>query len=212
VAERISLVIADDHPIVRGGLRGILTTQLDFEVLAEATNGTEAVELARRLHPTVVLMDLSMPEMNGVEATARIKAQRPETQILVLTTYDTDADIHRALDAGATGYLLKDASPEDLLEAIRATARGKPLLTPTLMARLLDRRRGPTEETLSGREIEVLSLVAKGANNKEVAKQLYISQTTVKSHLARIFDKLGVEDRTAAVTKALKLGILSTQA
>ena len=208
MTEPIRLLIADDHPIVRGGLRGMLSSQPEFEVVGEATTGTEAVDLTIRLNPNVVLMDLRMPEMDGVDATTQIKARRPDTQILVLTTYDTDADIHRALDAGATGYILKDTSPEDLLYAIRASAKGKPLLTPTLAARLVDRRRGTIEEALTAREIEVLTLVAKGAHNKEIAKRLYVSQATVKSHLIRIYGKLAVEDRTAAVTKALELGIL----
>jgi DNA-binding NarL/FixJ family response regulator len=149
-----------------------------------------------------------MPEMDGVTAIAQIKARHPSIQILVLTTYDSDADILPAIENGATGYLLKDAPREDLFEAIRSAAQGKPLLAPAIAARLMERMRGPTEEALSSREVEVLALVAKGASNREIADQLWISEATVKSHLLHIFSKLNVTDRTAAVTKALERGIL----
>jgi len=202
------LLIADDHPVVRAGLRGMLSGQPDFEVVGEATNGAEAVALTNRLRPDVVLMDLRMPEMDGVTAITQIKAQHQDVQILVLTTYDSDSDILPAIEGGATGYLLKDAPREELFQAIRAAAQGKPLLTSTIAARLMERMRGPTVEALSSREIEVLKLVAKGASNKEIADRLYITEATVKSHLLRIFGKLNVADRTAAVTKALEQGIL----
>ena len=202
------LLVADDHPVVRAGLRGMLASQPDFEVVAEAANGAEAVKLTDQLQPHVVLMDLRMPEMDGVTAIAQIKARHPSIQILVLTTYDSDADILPAIENGATGYLLKDAPREDLFEAIRSAAQGKPLLAPAIAARLMERMRGPTEEALSSREVEVLGLVAKGASNREIANQLWISEATVKSHLLHIFSKLNVTDRTAAVTKALERGIL----
>jgi DNA-binding NarL/FixJ family response regulator len=206
--EKTRILIADDHPIVRDGLRGILTRQPDFEVVGEASNGVEAVTLTDQLHPDIVLMDLNMPELDGVSAIARIKAEHPDTRILVLTTYDSDADILPALESGATGYLLKDTPREELFEAIRAASQGRPQLAPTVAARLMDRMRGPVEEALSSREIDVLKLVARGVNNKEIANRLYITEATVKSHLVHIYGKLGVADRTAAVTKALERGIL----
>jgi len=206
--ERIRLVIADDHPVVRAGLRGMLAGQPGFEIVGEAATGAEAVALTSRLRPDVVLMDLRMPEMDGVTAIEHIRAQHPETHVLVLTTYDTDTDILRAIEAGATGYLLKDAPREELFRAIRAAARGEAVLAPKVAARLMGRMRAPAEEALTARELEVLSLVARGASNKEIARQLHISEATVKTHLLHIFDKLGVSDRTAAVTTALERGIL----
>jgi DNA-binding NarL/FixJ family response regulator len=208
MTESIRLLIADDHPVVRAGLRGILDSQPDFEVVGEAADGVEAVALTGRLLPHVVLMDLRMPKMGGVEAIGRIKADHPGVHVLVLTTYDSDADILPAIETGATGYLLKDTPREELFEAIRAAAQGRPLLAPAVAARLMERMRGPAEEALSSREIEVLALVAKGANNREVAGQLFITEATVKTHLLHIFSKLGVTDRTAAVTTALERGIL----
>jgi DNA-binding NarL/FixJ family response regulator len=206
--ERIRLIIADDHPVVRTGLHGMLAGQPDLEVAGEATTGIEAVGLVEKLRPDVVLMDLRMPEMDGVTAISEIKALRPEVHVLVLTTYDTDADILPAIEAGATGYLLKDAPREDLFRAIRAAARGEAVLAPGVAARLMDRMRAPAEEALTAREIEVLSLVAQGGSNKGIAHQLHISEATVKTHLVHIYDKLGVADRTAAVTTALQRGIL----
>jgi DNA-binding NarL/FixJ family response regulator len=208
MTESIRLLIADDHPVVRAGLRGILDNEPDFEVVGEAADGAEAVALTGRLLPHVVLMDLRMPKMGGVEAIGRIKADHPQVHVLVLTTYDSDADILPAIETGATGYLLKDTPREELFEAIRAAAQGRPLLAPAVAARLMERMRGPAEEALSSREIEVLALVAKGANNREVASQLFISEATVKTHLLHIYSKLGVADRTAAVTTALERGIL----
>jgi DNA-binding NarL/FixJ family response regulator len=206
--ETIRLLIVDDHPVVRAGLRDMLSTQPEFEVVGEAKNGVEAVALTDRLQPHVVLTDLAMPQMDGTTAIARIKEEHPEVQVLVLTTYDSDSDVLPAVEAGAIGYLLKDSPREDLYAAIRAAAQGKPLLTSAVASRLMERMRGPTEEALSTREIEVLKLVAKGANNREIANQLYITEATVKSHLIRIYGKLNVTDRTAAVTKALERGIL----
>lgn len=206
--ERIRLIIADDHPVVRTGLQGMLAGQSDLEVVGEASTGAEAVALSTQLGPDVILMDLRMPEMDGVAAIAEIKARQPETQILVLTTYDTDADILRAIEAGATGYVLKDAPREELFRAIRAAARGEAVLAPVVAARLMGQMRASAEEALSLREIEVLSLVARGGSNKEIGRQLHISEATVKSHLVHIYTKLGVADRTAAVTTALQRGIL----
>lgn len=204
----IRLLIADDHPVVRSGLRDMLSSQPDFEVVAEAKNGVEAVALASRLQPDVVLTDLAMPQMDGVTAIAQIKAQHQDMQILVLTSYDSDSDVLPAVEAGAIGYLLKDAPREELYAAIRAAADGKALFTSTVATRLMERMRGPTEEALSSREIDVLKLVARGASNKEIAGKLYVTEATVKSHLIHIYGKLNVADRTAAVTKALERGIL----
>ncbi len=208
MTELIRVLIADDHPVVRAGLRDMLSAQPDLDVVAEAVNGAEAVSLVDRLRPRVVLMDLRMPEVDGVTAIARIKGEHPEVQVLVLTTYDSDADILPAVEVGATGYLLKDAPREELFQAIRAAAQGKPVLTSSVAARLMERMRNPNVEALTNREIEVLKLVARGANNRQIAGQLYITEATVKSHLIRIYGKLGVEDRTSAVTKALEQGIL----
>jgi DNA-binding NarL/FixJ family response regulator len=206
--ERIRLIIADDHPVVRTGLQGMLAGQADLEVAGEASTGMEAVDLVEKLRPDIVLMDLRMPEMDGVTAISEIKALQPEVHVLVLTTYDTDADILPAIEAGATGYLLKDAPREELFRAIRAAARGEAVLAPGVAARLMDRMRAPAEEALTTREIEVLSLVAQGGSNKGIARQLHISEATVKTHLVHIYGKLGVADRTAAVTRALQRGIL----
>ena len=206
--ETIRLVVADDHLVVRDGLRGMLESQADFEVVGEASNGEEAVRLVNDLLPEVVLMDLRMPVMDGVSAIREIKTEQPEVQILVLTTYDSDADILPAIEAGATGYLLKDASREELYSAVRATASGESVLAPGVAARLIGRMRAPAEEKLSSRELEVLQLVAKGDSNIEIASRLHISQAKVKSHLVHIFGKLGVSDRTAAVTAALQRGIM----
>ncbi|MCA1728376.1 MAG: response regulator transcription factor [Actinobacteria bacterium] len=206
--EDIRILISDDHPVVRTGLRGMISGEPDFEVVGEAENGKEAVALTGELRPHVVLMDLRMPEMDGVTAIERIKEDHPEVQILVLTTYESDADILRAIETGATGYLLKDTPREELFGAIRLVAQGKSPLAPGVAARLMQRMRDPDEEGLSTREIEVLELVAHGTSNKEIAKQLWVSETTVKSHMLHIFDKLDVTDRTAAVTAALKRGII----
>jgi DNA-binding NarL/FixJ family response regulator len=204
----ITIVIADDHPVVRDGLRGMLKSQPDFELVGEAANGEDAVRLALELEPDVMLVDLRMPVMDDVSAIREIKEHTPAVHVLVLTTYDSDADILLAIEAGATGYLLKDTSSEELYRAIRAAARGEAILSPTVAARLMGQVRIQAEERLSERELEVLQLVSEGASNSEIASRLHISQATVKSHLVHIFGKLGVTDRTSAVTTALQRGIL----
>ena len=208
MSDTIRVVIADDHPVVRIGLRGMLETQNDIDVVGEAENGKQAVSLVSRLEPDVVLMDLQMPELDGVSATEQIRDRFRTVQVLVLTTYDTDADITQAIGAGAIGYLLKDAPREDLFDAIRAASRGESVLTPSVASRVMERIRSPDVEMLSRREIEVLTEVADGKSNKETSQALFISEATVKTHLIHIFSKLGVNDRTAAVTVALERGIL----
>ena len=205
----IRILIVDDHPVVREGLAGMLAGQADFVVAGEAKDGAAAVTLDTELEPDVTLMDLRMPGMDGVTAIQEIRQKRPSANILVLTTYDSDADIVRAIEAGATGYLLKDTPREELFRAIRAASRGESVLAPAVAARLMTRMRAPAEENLSGREIEVLQLVAKGNSNREIGRALHISTATVKTHLIHIFDKLGVADRTAAVTVALERSILT---
>jgi DNA-binding NarL/FixJ family response regulator len=204
----IRLVIADDHLVVRTGLRAMLGTEPDIDIVGEATTGAQAVDLTDRLSPDVVLMDLRMPKVDGVAATARIRERHPKIHVLVLTTYDTDADILKAIEAGATGYLLKDATRDELVRAVRAAARGSSVLTPAVASRLMDRLRAPEQEALSAREIEILEHVARGRTNKEIAAALFISEATVKTHLLHIFAKLDVQDRTQAVTVALDRGIL----
>lgn len=205
----IRILIADDHPVVREGLAGMLAGQSDFEVVGVAADGDAAVTLYDDLSPDITLMDLRMPGLDGVGAIEAIKTQNPLAHILVLTTYDSDADILRAVEAGATGYLLKDTPREELFRALRAAAVGESILAPTVAARLMTRMRSPAEENLSAREIEVLELVAKGNGNKEIGKALHISTATVKTHLVHIYNKLGVDDRTAAVTTAIERGIIT---
>ena len=213
--EITKILIVDDHTVVRDGLSTILERQDDFVVVGEAENGLVAVEKARDLRPDVVLMDLRMPEMDGVEAMRRIRAEEPETKFIVLTTFDGDEYIFDAIEAGAKGYLLKDASREELFQAVRSVQRGESLIQPGVASRLLDRlaqlsRQGesPSSEGLSQREIEVLQLMASGAANKEIAASLAISESTVKTHVAKIFQKLDVNHRTEAVTAALQRGII----
>ncbi len=207
--DTIKILITDDHPVVREGLAGMLAGQPDFEVIGLAADGEAAVKLYESLHPDVVLMDLQLPGLDGVGAIQAIRATNSDANILVLTTYDSDADIVRAIEAGATGYLLKDTPREELFRAIRATAIGDSVLAPTVATRVMSRMRTPAAEKLSAREIEVLELVAKGASNKEIGKSLSISVATVKTHLIHIYGKLGVDDRTAAVTTALEQGIIA---
>jgi DNA-binding NarL/FixJ family response regulator len=202
------LLIADDHPVVRAGLQGMLASQSDFEVVGEASNGADAVSLTARLLPDVVIMDMRMGRIDGPTAIEQIRARFPKLPVLVLTTYDSNADILRAIEAGATGYLLKDSPREELFSAIRTVAQGKSALAPEVATRLLRQMQKPAAENLSARELEVLTLVAHGASNKEAARSLHISEATIKSHLIRIFNKLGVADRTAAVMAALERGLL----
>jgi DNA-binding NarL/FixJ family response regulator len=206
--DKIKILIVDDHPVVRSGLQGMLSAQAGFEVIGEAVDGAGAVEFAEQNTPDVILMDLKMPGMDGVSAISKIKASAPEIHILVLTTYDSDADIMPAIEAGATGYLLKDTPRDDLFRAIRSAANGESVLAPTVAARLMGRMRAPAEEALTSRELEVLELLAEGLLNKEIAQKLHISEATVKTHLLHIYAKLNVDGRTAAVTEALKRGIL----
>ena len=204
----IRVLLADDHPVVRDGLAALLSTQPDFTVVGEAATGAEALRLTASLAPDVVLMDLQMPGMDGMTATAAIRAAHPEVRVLVLTTYDTDADIAAAVDAGAVGYLLKDTGRHELCEAVRSAARGGAALSPTVAAKVLAHMRGDRGSGLSGRELEVLSAVARGQSNKQIARALRLSEGTVKTHLLHIYAKLDVGDRTAAVTAALGRGII----
>lgn len=204
----IRIVVVDDHPIVRAGLQGLLATQADFEIVGEAANGRDGVAVVDRTRPDVVTMDLRMPGLEGVGAIRAIKAAHPAVHVLVLTTYDTDAEILRAVEAGATGYLLKETPRDELFRAVRATARGESVLSPSVATRLVVKARTPEEQDLSQRELEVLELVARGTGNKIIARDLKISEATVKTHLLHIFGKLHVDDRTAAVTVALERGVL----
>ena len=202
------MLIADDHPVVRSGLAGVLSTSADLEVVGEASDGNEAVRLAGTLEPDVVLMDLRMPGLDGAGATAEITRRHPEVRVLIVTTYDTDADIVRAVEAGAAGYVLKDTPLVQLLDSVRAAARGETVLAQSVAARLMRRARGPNQAELTARELEVLALVARGQTNAEVGRSLFIGEATVKTHLLRAFAKLEVDDRTAAVTVAMERGLL----
>ncbi|WP_055479153.1 response regulator [Sphaerimonospora mesophila] len=207
----IRILLVDDHPVVRSGLRAMLAGQPDFELVGEAATGEEGVAAARRLRPDVVLMDLQLgPGMHGSEATRHIVAMGTPVsgpRVLVLTTFDTDADIVAAIEAGATGYLLKDAPSDDLHAAIRSAATGASALAPSVASRLLGRVRTP-RATLSPRELEVLGHVAAGLSNRQISKRMFLSETTVKTHLVHIYAKLGVDSRTAAVAAATKAGLI----
>jgi len=204
----IRVLVADDHPVVRSGLIGMLAVEEDLDVVGEAGDGEEAVARVAALRPDVVLMDLRMPRLDGAGATARIRAEHPRTRVLVLTTYDTDGDIVRAVEAGAAGYLLKDTPRAHLVEAVRAAARGETVLAPAVAAKLVSRMRAPVAEPLTPREVEVLRCVARGLSNAQIGRELFIGEATVKTHLLRVFAKLGVGDRTRAVTVAMELGVL----
>ncbi|MFK0287519.1 response regulator [Streptomyces sp. NPDC090499] len=206
----VRILIVDDHPVVRFGLRGMLETYDDLRVVGEAGSGEEAIVLAATTGPDVVLMDLRMPGTDGATATARIRQEHPGIRVLVLTTYEGDADILPAIEAGATGYLLKDTPIGTLTDAIRAAARGETVLAPPVAARLVTHMQAPAGDQLTPREVQVLDLVARGLSNSEIGRQLYIGEATVKTHLLRTFVKLGVNDRTAAVTIALSRGILAS--
>ncbi|GAA4590826.1 DNA-binding NarL/FixJ family response regulator [Actinoplanes octamycinicus] len=204
----IRILLVDDHPVVRMGLRGMLDAEPDLTVIGEASDGAEGAELALRERPDIVLMDLRMPGADGVEATGRILAGDRDIKVMVLTTYESDRDILRAIEAGASGYLLKDASPAELADAVRAAARGETVLAPSVASTLVRQVRSPAPPALSARETEVLKLVAAGLTNADIGKRLFISEATVKTHLLRVFNKLDVADRTAAVTTAMRHGLL----
>lgn len=202
----IRLVIADDHPVVRAGLRAMFQAEDDIEVVAEASTGEEAVEVATRIRPDVVLMDLQFgPGVQGVEATRRIRAEEDAPRVLILTNYGTDSDILDAVEAGASGYLLKDADPHHLIGGVRAAAAGKSALAPDIAMRLMTQVANPTTR-LTAREAEVLTRVAAGESNRDIGRGLFLSEATVKSHLVHIFTKLGVNSRTAAVARARESG------
>jgi len=204
----IRVLIVDDHPVVRDGLRGMFSGEPGFEVAGEAADGGEAVALAQSLQPDVILMDLHMPNVDGVSAIRQLAEQGSEARVLVLTTYDQDSYVLPAIEAGATGYLLKDAPGEELLRAVRAVAQGETILSPSVAGRLVDQVRNPQQDALSQRELEILALVAAGTTNREIAGELFISEATVKTHLLHIYEKLEVPDRAAAVAEAFKRGLL----
>lgn len=205
---KIRILIADDHPVVRSGLSALLASQPDFEVVASAENGEEASALSASHVPDVILMDLQMPVMDGLFAIRHIHARQPDVKIIVLTTYDTDADIMPALEAGAKGYLLKDAQPESLFRAVRSAVKGEVTLTPSVAEKVTHRLTNISKNTLSKREIEVLELASQGNSNKDIGRMLHITEATVKSHFVHIFTKLNVPDRTSAVTAALNQKII----
>jgi len=212
-SSEIKVLITDDHPVVREGLATMLSREKGIVVVGEAANGLRAIEIAQELAPDIVLMDLRMPEMDGVEAIRRIKAIKPEIQFIILTTYNDDDYIFKGIEAGARGYLLKDAPREKLFQAIKAVSRGESLLEPAVASRLLDRltelsQQSQSTEILSEREREILALIARGTSNKEIATTLNIGESTVKTHIQSIFRKLNVNDRTGAVTEGLKQGII----
>jgi DNA-binding NarL/FixJ family response regulator len=204
----IRLLIADDHPVVRDGLRGIFESSDEFEVVGEASNGREAVDRAAVLKPDVVLMDLRMPDLDGVSAIRLLVQRGSSARVLVLTTFDTDTDVVPAIEAGATGYLLKDSPPAELLRGVRAAARGEAVLSPSVATRLIGQVRTPAREPLSQRELDILGLIAHGCSNREAASRLFISEATVKTHVLHIYAKLGVNDRAAAVAAGFERGLL----
>ena len=204
----IRVLVADDHPIVRGGIVALLESADDLSVVGEASTGLQAVELALEHEPDIVLMDLQMPELSGAEATALILEQRPGIRVIVLTTYESDSAILQAIEAGASGYLLKAAPAGEILAGIRSVAAGDVALAPSIAAMLVNRVKAPAGPTLSARETEVLALVAQGKSNPAIAQALFVSEATVKTHLLHVFEKLNVSDRTRAVTKAMELGLL----
>ncbi|MFI1018447.1 response regulator [Streptomyces sp. NPDC020965] len=207
-ASVISLLIVDDHPVVRDGLRGMFESAPGFTVLGEASNGVDAVALVATLDPDVVLIDLRMPGGGGVDAIAELTRRGARAKVLVLTTWDTDSDTLPAIEAGATGYLLKDTPRDELFNGVRAAAAGRTILSPAVASRLVSAVRSPGREPLSAREREVLTLVARGNSNRRIAGELFISEATVKTHLQHLYAKLGVNDRAAAVARAYERGIL----
>lgn len=204
----IRILIADDHPVVLSGLQAILSSQPDFDIIATAQNGKEAVVLTASQQPDIILMDLQMPLLDGLSAIQQIHQQYPSIKLLVLTTYDSEADIFPAIEAGAAGYLLKDSPPETLFEAVRSAIRGNMVLSGYAAEKITRKLNSVNKNELTLREIEVLRFAAQGKANKEIATQLHISEATVKTHLIHIFAKLGVDDRTAAVVTAIKLKIM----
>jgi len=215
----IRVLVADDQSMVRAGFRMLLSREGDIEVVAEASNGNEAIDKAARFHPTVVLMDIRMPELDGLEATRQILAADPSARVLVLTTFDLDEYIYEALQAGASGFVLKDDPPEQLLAAIRTVAAGEALLSPSVTKRVireftrLPRPESPEGlEQLTEREREVLELIAQGRSNAEIGQELFISETTVKTHVTHVLQKLGLRDRVQAVVLAYQAGLVETEA
>jgi DNA-binding NarL/FixJ family response regulator len=204
-------MIVDDHPVVRDGLRGMLAGDPELDVVGEASDGAEALAQVDALRPDVILMDLRMPRLGGAAAIAALAERGSTAKVLVLTTYDADRDVVPALEAGATGYLLKDAPREELVRAIRAAARGESVLAPSVATRLVTQLRSPEQDALSERELEVLTLIAQGETNAGAAARLFISEATVKTHLLHIYAKLGVNDRAAAVAAAYDRGLLVPQ-
>lgn len=214
--DKIRILLVDDHPVVREGLGAMIETQPDMEVVGEAGDGQEGVQQAKLLRPNVVLMDLQMPKMGGVEAIVKIRQENTSAEVIILTTYDSDEHIFSGLEAGAKGYLLKGASKNDLFRAIRAASKGESLLEPAVASKLVERftqlsRKGPADDKLSERELEVLNLMAKGYRNKEIARDLFITEKTAKAHVSNILAKLGASDRTEAVTMALKKRIIKLE-
>jgi len=215
--DELTVLIADDHPLVREALHRALDVEEDMKVVAEASDGEEAVKLASELKPDVVVMDIVMPKLNGIEATRRIKEIAPDTAILILTAYDDEEYVLGLLDAGAAGYLLKSARGRDLAGAIRAIRAGESVLHPNIIARLLKRatvtavKENKAQGLLSERESEVLRLVALGMSNKEVAEELFLSQRTVKAHLTSVFNKLNVASRSEAIVKGLQWGLVTLE-
>lgn len=204
----LRIILADDHTVMRAGLVALLSSEPTVEIVGEAGDGREAVRLVGELRPDVALLDLRMPVLDGVGATLEIVAGEGPTRVLILTTYDTDADIERGVEAGATGYLLKDATREQLVEAIHSASRGETVLAPRVAQRLVARMRRPVPVTLTARESEVLRAVADGLSNVEIGRRLFIGEATVKTHLLRVFAKLDVNDRTRAVVVAMDAGLL----
>lgn len=204
----IRVLIVDDHPVVRNGLRGAFAAEPDIHVAGEAANGREALEWLARHPADVVLMDLRMPELDGLQAITALQQRTPAVRVLVLTTFDSETDVLPAIEAGATGYLLKDAPPEELLRAVRAAHRGEAVLSPSVAGQLMGQVRRPGGLALSNREREVLQLVATGASNREAANRLFISEASIKTHLQHIYDKLGVRDRAGAVAEAYRRRLL----
>ncbi|MGD0856026.1 MAG: response regulator transcription factor [Dehalococcoidia bacterium] len=217
--DKITILLAEDHKVVREGTRRLLESQSDFEVVGEASDGIEAIELAKKWKPQIIIMDVSMPRLNGIEATKQIKALYPNMAILVLTGYDDDEYVFALLEAGAAGYLLKESSGEELIDAIRQVMTGEPVLHPKIMKKVLNRLRAPVEEAstqtssevLSDREMEVLRLAATGMSNMEIANSLTLSVRTVQTHLRSIFNKLGVGSRSEAIVYGLKKGWLTLE-